>query len=97
MEPDKSHHEMKRMLARNAELLEENNKLLRKIHRNGLIEFWVRVLWYILLIGLPFAIYFYLLEPYFSALGANYEVFRAGISEVPGFTGLNQLLQEMGW
>lgn len=88
---------MKRMLARNAELLEENNKLLRKIHRNGLIEFWVRVLWYILLIGLPFAIYFYLLEPYFSALGANYEVFRAGISEVPGFTGLNQLLQEMGW
>ena len=97
MPPDTSHDEMRRMLKRNAELLEDNNRLLRKIHRNALLEFWVRMFWYILLIGLPFAIYFYVLEPYFNALGANYEVFRAGVGEIPGFTAFNQLLEEMGW
>ena len=85
------------MLKQNAELLKENNKILRKIHRNGILEFWIRIIWYIILIGLPFAIYFYVLEPYFNALGANYEVFRAGVGEVPGFAALNQLLEQMGW
>ena len=78
-------------MKKNAELLEENNKLLKKIHRNGLWGFWLRVLWYVLLVGLPFALYFYVLEPYFEALGANYELFRAGINEIPGLKGLDQV------
>ena len=37
------------------------------------------------LIGLPFAVYFYVLEPYFEALGSSYETFNAGIQEIPGW------------
>lgn len=84
--------ELERLMKENSQLLEENNTLLKKIHRNGLIGFWVRILWYVLLIGLPFALYFYVLEPYFSALGSNFEVFKAGINEIPGWKQFTQFL-----
>ena len=90
---DQTHTELKRQLEKNSELLEENNRLLRKIHRNGLLTFWMRMLWYILLIGLPFALYFYVLEPYFTALGSNYEVFKAGIQEIPGLKQFEMFLE----
>lgn len=80
-------------MEQNRELLEENNKLLRKIHRNAVMSFWARVLWYAVLIGLPFILYFYVFEPYFSALGANYEVFKAGMNEIPGIKGLNLIFE----
>ncbi|MEZ4200334.1 MAG: hypothetical protein R3B69_01915 [Candidatus Paceibacterota bacterium] len=95
MTPGNEHAQIEKLLDRNAELLAENNKLLKKIHRNGLWAFWIRVVWYLVLIGLPFALYFYVLEPYFNALGANYEVFRAGVSEIPGLKGLDQILESL--
>ena len=85
MQPDNSDIEIKYILEKNTELLKENNALLKKIHRNGVIGFWFRVTWYILLLGLPFALYFYVLEPYFTALGSSYSTFSAGMQEIPGW------------
>ena len=96
MSPEHQYTELKIALEKNTKLLEENNELLHKIHRNGLWGFWLRIIWYIVIIGLPFALYFYVLEPYFTALGSNYEVFKAGVSEIPGLKGLDQLLENLG-
>ena len=93
MPPDMSHAEMKAMLEKNHRLLEENNHLLKKMHRNAVIGVWLRIVWYVLLIGLPFALYFYVLEPYFAALGSSYEVFSAGMQEIPGWKQFNEALQ----
>lgn len=90
MEGDNSHADIQRSLDKNAKLLEENNQILKKIHRQNLITLWVRIAWYVLLIGLPFALYFYILEPYFEAFGSSFEVFSAGIQEIPGWKILNQ-------
>ncbi len=87
------HADLAELLKKNSELLEENNTLLKKMRRNGLWAFWIRVVWYAVIIGLPFALYFYVLEPYFTALGSNYDVFKAGINEVPG---LKQLTEWIG-
>lgn len=95
METDNAHEELRALIQENAELLKQNNKLLRKIHRNGLIEFWVRVCWYILLIGLPFALYFYVLEPYFTAMGSSYETFSAGMQEIPGWKQFTETLEQI--
>lgn len=89
---DSSHTEIKHLLEQNAVLLQENNLLLKKLHRNAMIGIVIRIVWYALLVGLPFALYFFLLEPYFTALGSDYETFRAGIAELPGLKGLEQLL-----
>jgi membrane protein required for beta-lactamase induction len=94
MEKD-SHAELKTLILENTELLKDNNRLLRKIHRNALIEFWVRIFWYVLLIGLPFALYFYVLEPYFTAMGSSYSTFSAGMQELPGWRQLLEFLESV--
>jgi uncharacterized membrane protein len=76
----------------NQELIKQNQELLRKMYRNEMIGLSLRVVWYAVLIGLPVAAYFYLLEPYFQAFGANYETFRQGMGEIPGLKGLDALL-----
>lgn len=81
-------------MAENTRLLEDNNRLLRKIHRNYLWSMWMTVLWYVLLIGLPFALYFYILQPYFEALGSSYETFSTGIQELPGWKQFNELIRD---
>jgi len=83
------HLQIRTLMKENKRLLEENNELLKQIYRNGLITFWIRIGWYVFLIGLPFALYFYVLEPYFEALGSSYEVFSAGIQEIPGWKQFN--------
>jgi hypothetical protein len=91
-EKEETHDEILRLLRENAIVARENNEYLRKLYRNDMIEMWVKIIWYALLIGLPFAVYFYILEPYFHAFGANYEVFRQGMAEIPGLKGLEKLL-----
>jgi len=90
---DITHKKMEELLVQNSELIAENNKILKKIHRNGLWGFWLRIAWYVVLIGLPFALYFYILEPYFNALGSSYETFSAGMQEIPGLRLIMEILQ----
>lgn len=85
MQPENNISELKELILENTRIVKENNKLLRKIHRNGLVEFWVRICWYILLIGLPFALYFYVLEPYFTVMGSSYDTLQARMQELPGW------------
>lgn len=85
---------LKNQVDKNKALLEENNRLLHRMYRFTLVGFWVRVVWYVLLIGLPFALYFYILEPYFTALGSSYEVFSAGMQEIPGWKQFNEALRQ---
>jgi hypothetical protein len=77
-------------------LLRENNQLLKKLYRHNVIGFTFRIIWYAILLGMPFALYFYVLGPYFDAFGANYEVFRKGMAEIPGLKGLENLLPPVG-
>ena len=96
METNNEHSEMKQLLEENNTLLKENTTLLRKVHRNALIAMWLRLGWYVLLIGLPFLLYFYVLEPYFELLGSSYKEFSEGIAEVPGWKQLNILIGDLG-
>lgn len=92
MQPDNSTQELKYLIEKNTEILKENNRILKKIYRNELIGIWVRVVWFVLLIGLPFALYFYILEPYFTAMGSSYDVFSAGMQEIPGWKQFQETL-----
>ena len=86
------YNKLDKLMQQNTKLLEENNKLLKKIHRNAVWSFWTRIAWYVVMIGLPFALYFYVLEPYFAAFGSSYENFIDGINELPGLKGIDTLL-----
>ncbi|HEX4799488.1 MAG TPA: hypothetical protein VFV22_03110 [Candidatus Paceibacterota bacterium] len=91
-EKEKSDHdEMLKLIRENAVLVRENNELLKKIYRQTIWGMIFKGVWIAIIIGLPFAIYFYILEPYFEVLGANYEVFREGFGEIPGLKGFTHI------
>ncbi len=87
------HAELKRLLEETRELTRENNKLLKSIRRMSFWEMVLRIVWYAILIGFPFAIYYYVLGPYFSALGASYDGFSAGLKQLPGVKELDIILK----
>lgn len=84
MTSPEDNNEIKKLLEENLTLAKENNALLNKIHRWNVFAMSLKVFWFLLLIGFPFALYFFVFEPYFTALGSDYEVFKNGINEVPG-------------
>lgn len=94
MPPQPENTELKRLLETNNKLIEENTRIVRKLYRWTVANMLWKLLWVIVLIGLPFALYFYILEPYFEALGANYQTFMLGINEIPGLKGLDKVLSE---
>ncbi len=56
------------ILQENNRLVEENNSLLRKMRRNAIIGFWVKLIWIIIIIGGPLLIYWYVLQPILESL-----------------------------
>ena len=92
MPPPEDHVEIKRLLEENAKLIVENNRLLKRLYRWTVLNVIIKMVWFFLLIGLPFALYFYVFEPYFEAFGSSYEVFITGLNELPGLKGIDQLM-----
>lgn len=94
MDPLQSEHQqMKELMVENKRLLSENNDLLKKMYRTAWWSFVFRIAWFFVIIGAPFLVYYYLVEPYFTTLGSSFETFEAGLQEVPGW---KQFYEAMG-
>ena len=76
---------MQELLLENQRLMIENNQLLKKIRRMAVISFWSRLIWTLVLIGAPFVLYYFVIEPYFNSLGSSFETFQDGLQEIPGW------------
>lgn len=77
--------EVQRLLRENQKLMAENNSILKKMHRTSVVSMWLRIIWFLFIIGLPFVLYFYVIEPYFDALGSSFGTFQDGLQEIPGW------------
>lgn len=86
MLPDKDEHQLlQELMLENQRLLAENNTILRKLKKWSIVSFWLRLVWTLILIGLPFVLYYYVIEPYFTTLGSSFAEFEEGLREVPGW------------
>jgi hypothetical protein len=86
MLPDKTEHQLlQELVLENQKLLSENNQLLKKIHRTSVFNFWFRIVSTLILIGAPFVLYYYVLEPYFESMGSSFPAFQQGLQEIPGW------------
>jgi hypothetical protein len=86
MHPDKNEQQtLHELMLENQRLLHENHQLLQKMNRRSVLGFWIRMLWFAFLLGLPFVLYYYVVEPYFTSLGSSFETFQEGLQEVPGW------------
>jgi Fe2+ transport system protein B len=84
-ENHQDHEKMQRLLLENQKLMAENNEILKKMQRNAAVSMWLRIIWFLFIIGLPFVVYFYVIQPYFDALGSSFGTFQEGLQEIPGW------------
>lgn len=86
MLPDKDEHQLlQELMLENQRLLAENNAILKQLKKWSVLSFWFRLAWTFILIGLPFVLYYYVIEPYFTSLGSSFVEFQQGLQEVPGW------------
>ena len=72
--------EIRSLLRRNLELTRENNKLLKKIRRNGLIANIMRLVWWAVIIGVPVFLYYTVFQPYLTELSTAYQGVQDGVT-----------------
>ena len=77
------HEEIKKLLEENLRVVKESHVLLEKMHRMDVYTFWMKVLWFASIVGLPIIVYYLFLEPYFKALGVNSEDFSLMLKNIP--------------
>ena len=87
-----AHEQLRTLMLENQRLLTENNQLMRKLYKRTMVLFWWRIASFLILIGAPFVLYFYVVEPYFDKLGSSFETFQQGLQEVPGWKQFYQAI-----
>lgn len=93
MQPEADHAEMKHLLERQMELLEENNRLLRKLYRRAVWGFWFRLSTYLLILGVPVILYYYVMAPYLDMVGNDYQTIMETVQRLGGLEQLNRFLE----
>ena len=86
MLPNKDEHQLlQELILENQRLLSDNNQLLKKMYRRSVLSFWLRIISTLILIGAPFVLYYYVVEPYFDSMGSSFSTFQEGLQEIPGW------------
>ncbi len=73
------------LLLENQRLLTENNQLLKKMHKRSSVTFWINIVWFMILLGAPFVLYFYVIEPYFKPIAEAIQSLQGSLQDVPGW------------
>lgn len=60
---------MMSLVKQNHDLLLANNELLTKINRREIRQFWFKVVWYMILLGVPMFAYYYLYSAFLGDSG----------------------------
>ena len=89
---DVTHTEITVLLKENQRLLKENNVLLHKIRRDAKIAMALRVIWFAILIGVPFVLYYYIVEPNMMTLQKAYTIIESGAHDL---SGMRQVLESI--
>lgn len=77
------HEEIKKLLEENLKVSRDSHAILEKMHRMDVYTFWMKVLWFASIVGLPILVYYLLVEPYFRAVGLNSEEFTLMLKNLP--------------
>lgn len=75
--------EEKALLLKTAELVKENNSLLRKMRRGARFRAALHALYWVVIIGLSFGAY-YFIEPYIGQLQGIYQKIQGDVDNIRG-------------
>ena len=72
MNPDNGHEEIKKLLVENQRLLLENNQMLHKMRRSAFLGTIFRIVWFLVILGVPVYLYFSYVKPNMDNLLGKY-------------------------
>lgn len=81
--------EIKELLRRNIKISEENNLLLRKMHRSAVWSSFFRVIYWVIIIASGVVSYYYA-QPYIDKAIILYNDVQAGANKVKSFGSFGQ-------
>jgi len=67
-QPDK-HERIEKLLTENQALLLENNAILKKQEKRAIRGFWLKIVWFAILIGLPIILLPYIMATVMGSMG----------------------------
>jgi hypothetical protein len=82
--------DIKKLLEENLKVVKQNHEILEKIHKVYMYTLWMKVLWFAIIVGVPFILYYFLIEPYLMAAGIYTEQIRDALK------GFQQLVGKAG-
>lgn len=88
MPPDINHEELKKLLVENQRLLIENNQLLNKMRRSAVISTIFRVIWFVIVLGLPVYAYFNYIQP-------NWENIKQKVDSLEQVTADSEFIKKL--
>lgn len=94
MEPD-----IRALLQEILEVSKDNNRRLRKIHRASLWGTFFRIVWWIVILGIPVLLYYYFFQPYMERLLDAYQGVQSGAERFQNLNlpaGWQEALQKLG-
>jgi len=78
--------DVEELLRVNIKLTQENNKLLKKMRRAGILNFWMRILFFLVIAGAAYYAYRNYLEEYVVELKGMYEELQEGVDSAKTFS-----------
>lgn len=88
---DQKDDESLRLLRETLELEKENNRMLKKIRRSGIITTVITIVYWGLLIGVPLYIYYSYVQPYMNEISSSYSQIK---QQVDGIKNAESILPE---
>jgi len=73
----------RKLLEENLRLNKENNRLLHKMKRAATVSLVFRLLWVSVLIGIPVALYVYIIQPYYEGVREGAQHLQEQVGEIP--------------
>ena len=76
MTPDNNHEEIKKLLVENQRRLMENNQLLTEMRRAAVWGSVFKLIWLVVVLGIPVYAYFNYIAPNIDTIKENYSAFH---------------------
>jgi predicted acyl esterase len=83
--------DIEELLHENLRLAEENNRLLHKLWRAEVTSFWSKILFYVILVGVPVFVYQYYLDGYVQQMRSTYDSLRTTAEQVKNLPPIESL------
>jgi hypothetical protein len=83
--------DMQELLQENIHLARENNELLHSIRRSQMVSFWSKVVFYVIVVGVPVLVYQYYLQDYIQQMRTNYTTMLDTVEKVRALPSVENL------